>query len=104
MKVVGNINRKLKCLYITNHKVANTTISNILKNLDFTDRGEHELEDLNNFYVFSFVRNPFSRILSRYLHLTYFFKDRKIAKKRNLVLGSWAKRTFNDFFKVMKLY
>jgi len=104
MVVTGNIDRESKCLYITNHKAANTTISSTLENLGFTNRGQHELEDLNNFFVFSFVRNPFSRIVSRYLHLTYFLKEqKKIAKNRGLVLGSWAERNFNDFFKVMKL-
>ena len=103
MIVKGNINRKLKCLYIMNHKAANTTMSNTLENLGFTSRGPHELEDLNNFFVFSFVRNPFSRIVSRYVQLTYFFKENQIAKTRGLVLAGWAEKNFNDFFKVMKL-
>ena len=90
-------------MYITNHKAANTTMSRTLENLGFTTRGEEELEDLDNFFVFSFVRNPFSRIVSRYLHLTYFFKKKEIAKNIGLVLGGWSQQNFNDFFKIMNL-
>lgn len=104
MLVAGNINRESKCLYITNHKAANTTISKTLVNLGFSTRGsKHVVQDINNYYVFSFVRNPFSRIVSRYLHLTYFFKEREITQNLGLVLGGWAERNFNDFFKVMNL-
>ena len=109
MIVQGSINRKLKCLYILNHKAANTTISNTLKNLGFTDRGEHELGDLNNYFVFSFVRDPFSRLFSRYLQLTYFFEEnwrKKYGEEDGnigLFLGPWAEQNFNDFFKIMNL-
>jgi hypothetical protein len=91
-----------------NHKAANTTITNTLKNLGFTNRGKHELGDINNYFVFSFVRDPFSRLFSRYLQLTYFFEEnwrKKYRRRKNigLFLGHWAERNFNDFFKIMNL-
>lgn len=108
MKVFGSINRKAKCLYVINHKAANTTITNTLKNLGFTDRGKHGLGDINNYFVFSFVRDPFSRLFSRYSQLTYFFEEnwrKKYSGRKNigLFLGNWAERNFNDFFKIMNL-
>lgn len=100
MKVFGVINRESKCLYITNHKAANTTIAEALKTVGYGVRDHHELKDLNDFFIFSFVRNPFSKILSRYLHLTYFFD--KENKPPTLTMGGWAVKNFNDFFTFME--
>ena len=100
MKVFGVIDRRSKSLYITNHKAANTTITNTLRTVGYSCREYHELKDPNGFFVFSFVRNPFSRILSRYLHLTYFFDQEN--KPPMLTLGGWASRNFNDFFTFME--
>ena len=65
----GSFNSDTKTLYIINHKVANTTIVNVLKNYGYTKREVLYL-DINNLnYIFTFVRNPYERLLSRYSHL-----------------------------------
>ena len=100
MKVFGVIDRRSKGLYIINHKAANTTISKALVTVGYDYRGYHELKDPNDFFIFSFVRNPFSRILSRYLHLTHFFDKENIPP--TLIMGGWAWSNFNDFFRFME--
>ena len=115
----GTINTKIKALYIPNHKVASTSISNRLCHFGFKEATAKSAKEIlkfqsqfYDFFVFSFVRNPFSRILSRYKHLTYFFKpdfkevcrkENVYMKKDNLLLGSWAAKNFRDFFRIMKL-
>tara|TARA_Y100000114_G_C11738658_1_gene317711 strand:+ start:877 stop:1500 length:624 start_codon:yes stop_codon:yes gene_type:complete len=68
-KVFGSVNNNTKTLYIANHKVANTTIINVLINYGYTDRGVVEVNISKLNYIFTFVRNPYERLLSRYSHL-----------------------------------
>ena len=73
--VFGSLNRNKKILYIVNHKVANTTIVSALRNHGYTDRQivHVDVTDLN--YIFTFVRNPYERLLSRYSHLCRRIKE-----------------------------
>jgi hypothetical protein len=66
-KVYGSVNNDTKTLYIVNHKVANNTIVSILKKYGYTSRFGVDPTDLN--YIFTVVRNPYDRLLSRYSHL-----------------------------------
>ena len=71
-KVYGSLNKDKKILYIINHKAGNTSIRNALKNYGYPNNfGTHthfiNPEELN--YIFTFVRNPYERLLSRYGHL-----------------------------------
>jgi len=83
-------------IFIKPHKIAGTTIVNALVNakcLTWEDvdsapnRNNHqryqeletELGSLKSYFVFSFVRNPYERILSLYVYL----KEKEIPKKLN---------------------
>ncbi len=110
--VFGSINRDTKTLYIVNHKAANTTIVEVLKNYGYTDRKKFKL-DLNKLnYIFTFVRNPYERLLSRYSHLCRRIteldngkKIKKVPQDKNLLKffnGNPIKLNqfkFNDFVK-----
>ena len=67
--VFGAVNNDTKTLYIVNHKVANTTIVNALRNYGYTNRHVFEVNISKLNYIFTFVRNPYERLLSRYSHL-----------------------------------
>ena len=75
-KCFGSINEEKKTFYLVNNKVANTTICNALRKHGFTGRKLVKINP-NNFYIFTFVRNPFDRVLSRYTHLHRIAKDLK---------------------------
>ena len=68
-EVYGSLNENTKILYIVNHKAGNTSIGKKLQNYGYTNREliEVDLSDLN--YIFTFVRSPYSRLVSRYTHL-----------------------------------
>lgn len=75
-KCFGSINEEKKAFYLVNNKVANTTICNALGKHGFTGRKLVKINP-NDFYIFTFVRNPFDRVLSRYTHLQRIAKDLK---------------------------
>ena len=70
-EIFGSINRKKKILYIVNQKVANTAIvKHVLQNHGYTGRVFLSNVDVSNLnYIFTFVRNPYERLVSRYAHL-----------------------------------
>ncbi len=82
-KIYGSICEKKNAFFIINHKVANTSIVSVLRKHGFSKRAAHKV-DLNNFYIFAFVRNPFDRVLSRYQHLQRVVKG---LKEGNLILA-----------------
>jgi len=95
--IFGSLNTKTKILYIVNHKVANTTIVSILKECGYTDRTTHELNisDLN--FIFTFVRNPYSRLVSRYIHMKNFFIDSR-HRHKSLSVGQAAQTSIKKYF------
>jgi len=103
MKVYGSINKEHKIAYIANHKAANTTITKFLKNFGYSNRSWQRIKTLQDYFVFSFVRNPFDRLVSRYIHLKYCFADLTPQKPKTLVVGPWARRSFNVFFSKLNL-
>jgi chondroitin 4-sulfotransferase 11 len=69
MRIFGNVHTEKQVAYLLNHKAACTTMDRILQEHGFTSRDQ--LHDINphTFWLFSFVRNPWSRIVSRFEHL-----------------------------------
>jgi len=107
----GFVMPQYKSIYIVVPKVANTSIRNILKKIDedtFVVPKSKIQKYKKDHFVFSFVRNPYDRIVSCY-------KDKVRSKKEtknNLVFneGVWKnfplkiKKTnkFNEFMRVIK--
>ena len=75
--VFGNLHEEKKFLYISNHKAACTTMSNVLSKHGYSARKLNILNicDLN--FTFTFVRNPFDRVVSRYEHMNNCLKGKK---------------------------
>jgi hypothetical protein len=100
--IFGSINHNTKTLYIVNHKAANTTILNVLKKYGYEDRKTMSLDitDLN--YIFTFVRNPYDRLLSRYIHMKYYFLQEK-DRPKTLNLGPAVLPSLKEYFKYHNL-
>ena len=90
--IYGNIHFDNKWICISNHKVASTTLSCVLKkNGGFGKRDWYEV-DVNQFnFIFTFVRNPYDRIVSRFLHL-----KRRIGEINGLIDEDETKQTHAD--------
>ena len=86
--VFGSINNNTKILYIVNHKVANTTIVNALKNYGYTNRDAVKVNISKLNYIFTFVRNPYERLVSRYTHMKAYFQAEKDRPKTLHVGGA----------------
>tara|TARA_S200000501_G_C20634228_1_gene660326 strand:- start:36 stop:674 length:639 start_codon:yes stop_codon:yes gene_type:complete len=97
-KVYGSLNKDKEVLYLINHKAANTTIVNILLNHGFTSRICHEVDIKKLNYIFTFVRNPYERLVSRYVHMKSFFLKGRDAPK-TLNIGSSILPSLNKYFK-----
>ena len=72
-KIFGSLNKDKKILYIINSKAANTTIVNVLHQHGYTSRISQEIDIAGLNYIFTFVRNPYERLVSRYVHMKYYF-------------------------------
>lgn len=116
---IGMINYKYNFIYFRIKKAANSTIVatlynaetskqiNSLKELQYikdnyyikpSDLSKNEVKKISNYYCFSFVRNPYSRILSSYLNKIKLNEDEKgdnIA--RFLGKESYLEVSFEDF-------
>ena len=90
--IYGNIHFDNKWICISNHKVASTTLSCVLKkNGGFGKRDWYEV-DVNQFnFIFTFVRNPYDRIVSRFLHL-----KRRIGEINGLIDEDETKQSHAD--------
>lgn len=104
------ISHKHKLIYIVNSKAACSSIKKSILNIDIPDDysiHKHGLTkkklspEENKYFKFSFVRNPFERIVSCYL--SKYMNDKKIIKTKELhfdyyLLGVLKKqRGFNHF-------
>lgn len=68
-KIFGSLNEEKNILYIVNHKVANTSIVKLLKKYGYTNRSFQSIDIAKLNYSFTFVRNPYERLISRYSHI-----------------------------------
>ena len=68
-KFFGSLSPDLSIAYIANHKAGSTAVTCALAELGYSQRGMHEINASSAKYIFSFTRNPYSRLFSRYMHL-----------------------------------
>jgi hypothetical protein len=96
--IFGCLHKTKEILYIANHKAACTTLAKTLAKYGYTNRGTFEVNISKLNYVFTFVRNPYERLVSRYVHMKSFFieeKDRPQSLIVDLVLESSLKKYFD---------
>ena len=96
-KIYGSINNNTKILYIVNHKAGNTAIVNILGKYGYTNRTSVEVDLTNLNYVFTFVRNPYERLVSRYAHMKAYFLEEK-DRPKTLVVGGMILPSLKKYF------
>ena len=93
----GSLNNNTKTLYIVNHKVANTTIVQVLRKHGYTGRRSIKVDPTNLNYIFTFVRNPYERLLSRYTHIKSYFKTTE-DRPTTLVIGGHVLKNLKSYF------
>lgn len=96
-EVYGTYNKDNKILYIVNQKAANTTIVHALVKHGYTTRKRVLVDTTKLNYVFTFVRNPYDRLVSRYTHLKSYFIERK-DKPKGLNIGPSIRETLEKYF------
>ena len=91
------INDKYKFIYTKLGKTGSTTVENIIKKLDgkkYHGGHYHILDDMNentqNYFKFTFVRNPWARCVSR-----YFYVRQKTGSRH----ANYRNSTFTEFVK-----
>jgi hypothetical protein len=96
-KIFGSYNAESKILYVANHKVANTSICTLLARNKFTKRKKTKINVCDLKFVFSFVRNPYDRIVSRYEQLR-----QKLINLDQIQNKAAAYKNIKEYFKYCK--
>ena len=93
---LANVHKKERVVYLSNRKVALSTLDQILMKNGFKGRRKVEIDFDDLDFIFTFVRNPWDRLISRYSHLQR--RIRKITNKGIALKHSPQDRNLKDFF------
>ena len=96
--IFGCLHKTKKILYIANHKAACTTLAKTLAKYGYTNRGTFEVNISKLNYVFTFVRNPYDRLVSRYVHMKFRFKRKRRDRPQSLIVGPAIRLSLKKYF------
>ena len=98
------INHKYKFIYTRIGKTASTSVTRVLKNIEGkkTHHGHHHiLYDINprtkDYFKFTFVKNPWARLVSRYFFLLQTNRYRQFVPKQGLNFDSFKAFVKSDW-------
>ena len=95
--IYGCLHKTKKILYIVNQKAGCTTMVKTLVGRGYTKRSTVEVNISKLNYIFTFVRNPHERLVSRYAHMKFFFM-KKEDQPQSLGVGPGVESSLKKYF------